>query len=105
MNQVTYQRIKSAALFLGSPEARAAQGYLLRSLETALRICDIIADSAIPVPTTTIARKIGMDVNTVRQILLALIEGGYPLIEKEVGFTLQGKPNSFAITQAKEKLS
>ena len=76
--KVFTQKIRESARFLVTPTAQAARGYLDQPLETALKVLDCFADGK-PHSYEEISETTGMHINTVKQIIRALEEGGYPL--------------------------
>lgn len=72
------ERIKQSARFLNTPTAQAARGYLDAPLETALKVLDCFADGKAH-DYEKISEATGIHINTIRQIIKSLEEGGYPL--------------------------
>lgn len=77
-NQKTIKRIEFAAKFLETRTAQDARGYLDPPLERALEVLDCMSDGQ-PHDYEEIANEIGLNRNTVQQIINALDRGGYPL--------------------------
>jgi predicted ArsR family transcriptional regulator len=88
-NQISIDRIREAAIFLASPEAMAARGYLAPPLETALQILGCLGARALEYEE--IAEETGINENTVRQVINALIQGGYPLQVHYIGLSKTGR--------------
>lgn len=80
MNKTSVEKIKRAARFLRTPIAQQARGYLASPLETALKVLDAFADGK-PHTYEEIAEDTGFAINTVKQVLQALEEGGYGFIK------------------------
>lgn len=107
-NVKTISRIKESALFLGTESAQKARGYLDPPLELALKVIDCIPEKEETGATIEeIAQELQININTVRQILRALIQGEYPLLrESYTGYTKlrRGRPRDQMIRRPPKQM-
>lgn len=87
MNTLSKQLIEQSALFLITDDSRKYQEYLRSPLSTAIDILGAIESSGAPITNKEIATATGISINVVRDTLLALRKGGYPLSVDVAGTT------------------
>jgi hypothetical protein len=105
MNDITADRIRSAATFLSTPVAQRCREHLADPLQASLNLIDCLNESSERITSAELAVKIksrfkqNLDRETITQILRALKEGGMPIESSSKGWkTKKGVASRYRIS-------